>query len=69
MPHDGDDVILDFGTWDTRVASRHNDDGSTSFITLDRKYDALEFVVVERSRTPALVLSDGQHEYVYVASH
>src|ERR1700722_9086823 len=34
-----------------RVASRHNDDGSTSFITLDPKYDPLEFVVVERSGT------------------
>jgi hypothetical protein len=64
--HDGDDMIFDFGTWDTRVASRHNDDGSTSFITLDPRYDALEFVIVERAGTPALVLSDGQHEYVYV---
>src|SRR5580704_7474185 len=36
-------------------------DGSTSFITLDPRYDALEFVIVERAGTPALVLSDGQH--------
>jgi hypothetical protein len=40
----------DFWLWE-RVASRHNDDGSTSFITLDPKYDPLEFVVVERSGT------------------
>ena len=61
----GTDVVFDFGRWATRVASRKNDDGSISLITLDPTYDALEFVVTEHAGKRALIVRDGQHEYFY----
>ena len=68
MRRDGGGIVFDFGSWESRIASRNNDDGTTSLITLDPKYDGFEFVVAERAGTRALVLRDGQHEYVYVES-
>jgi hypothetical protein len=48
------------------VASRKNDDGSTSFITIDPTLAGFEFVVGEREGRRALMLHDAQHEYVFV---
>jgi hypothetical protein len=47
------------------VASRKNDDGTTSFITIDPGTDGFEFVVGERAGKRVLVIRDGQHEYVF----
>jgi len=47
------------------VASRKNDDGTTSFITIDPGTDGFEFVVGEREGKRALVIRDGQHEYTF----
>lgn len=62
------DVVFDFGSWATRVASRKNDDGTTSLITLDPTYDAFEFVTAAHEGKRALIVSDGQHEYVCLES-
>ena len=63
----GADVTFDFGLWTSRVASRKNDDGTTSFITIDPPVaDGFEFVVGDKAGKRALVVRDGQHEYVYV---
>ncbi len=63
----GGDVTFDFGLWKSRVASRKNDDGTTSFITIDPPVaDGFEFVVADKAGKRALVVRDGQHEYVYV---
>ena len=58
--------IFDFGEWKAEVASRKNDDGTTSMYTIVPGMDGLEFVVSERDGKRALVVRDFQHEYVFV---
>jgi CubicO group peptidase (beta-lactamase class C family) len=58
-------TTFDFGEWKSAVASRKNDDGTISFITIDPTNDGFEFVVGERSGKRVLVIHDGQHEYVF----
>lgn len=59
------EVVFDFGLWRSRMASRKNDDGPLSFISIDPTNDGFEFVVTTRAGKRALVIRDGQHEYVY----
>jgi hypothetical protein len=61
-------TMFDFGEWKSKVASRKNDDGTVSFITIDPTNAGFEFVVADRSGKRALVIRDGQHEYVFVES-
>jgi hypothetical protein len=61
-------TIFDLGEWKSSVASRKNDDGTTSFITIDPGTDGFEFVVGERSGKRVLVIRDGQHEYIFTES-
>jgi hypothetical protein len=58
-------TTFDFGEWKSTVASRKNDDGTTSFITIDPTNAGFEFVVGERSGKRVLIIRDGQHEYVF----
>ena len=58
-------TTFDFGEWSSKVASRKNDDGTISFITIDPTNNGFEFVAAERSGKRALVTRDGQHEYVF----
>ena len=58
-------TTFDLGEWKSRVASRKNDDGTISFITIDPGTDGFEFVVGEREGRRVLVIRDGQHEYVF----
>ena len=59
-------VVFDFGAWKSPVASRKNDDGTTSFVTIDPAIIGLEFVVAERLGKRALVTRDAQHEYLFI---
>jgi len=61
-------TIFDLGEWKSSVASRKNDDGTTSFITIDPGTDGFEFVVGERSGKRVLIIRDGQHEYTFIES-
>jgi CubicO group peptidase (beta-lactamase class C family) len=61
-------TIFDFGTWRSAVASRRNDDGTTSFVTIDPTVDGFTFVVAEREGKRALVIRDSQHEYPLIES-
>ena len=61
-------TIFDFGTWRSAVASRKNDDGTTSFITIDPTVDGFTFVVGERDGKKALIIRDNQHEYPLIES-
>ncbi len=61
----GAKVVFDFGAWSSEVASRRNDDGTTSFVTIDPTNEGFGFVVSRREGKRALVIRDGQHEYVY----
>jgi CubicO group peptidase (beta-lactamase class C family) len=63
---DGKNRIFDFGEWKTQVASRKNDDGTTTMYTIAPGMDGLEFVVSEREGKRALVVRDNQHEYVFL---
>jgi CubicO group peptidase (beta-lactamase class C family) len=58
-------ITFDFGEWKSTVASRKNDDGTVSFITIDPTNQGFEFVVGERSGKRVLIIRDGQHEYVF----
>jgi len=58
-------TTFDFGEWKSAVASRKNDDGTTSFITIDPTNEGFEFVVGKRSGKRALIIRDGQHEYIF----
>jgi len=58
-------TTFDLGEWKSTVASRKNDDGTISFITIDPGTDGFEFVVGERSGKRVLIIRDGQHEYVF----
>jgi len=53
-------TVLDVGEWRSRVASRKNDDGTISVITIDPP-GGIELVVAGAT----LVLRDNQHEYVF----
>ena len=64
--HDGKKLVFDFGEWKAEVASRKNDDGTISFVTIQPGIGGLPFVVGDPAgglRT--LVLRDAQHEYVF----
>jgi hypothetical protein len=63
-----DATIFDFGKWHSAIASRKNDDGSISFITIDPTVDGFNFVVGERDGRKALIVRDAQHEYAFVES-
>jgi CubicO group peptidase (beta-lactamase class C family) len=58
-------TLFDLGEWKSQVASRKNDDGTTSFITIDPGTEGFEFVVGEREGKRVLVIRDGQHEYTF----
>ncbi len=58
-------TTFDLGEWKSSVASRKNDDGTISFITIDPTNDGFEFVVSERGGKRALIIRDGQHEYFF----
>jgi len=56
---------FDFGGWKSEVASRRNDDSSTSFVTISPGEDGFEFVVADKDGERTLVLRDAQHEYAF----
>ncbi len=57
-----------FSGWKSTVASRKNDDGTISFITIDPTRSGFEFVAAQRNGKRALIIRDGQHEYVFTAA-
>ena len=58
-------VLFDVGEWKSAVASRKNDDGTISFITIDPTLASFEFVMAQREGKRALITRDGQHEYFF----
>lgn len=62
--HDGGKTFFDFGEFRSEVASRHNPDGSVSFLTTVTGFSGFELVVgAGPGRT--LIVRDAQHEYVF----
>ncbi|HEX2799919.1 MAG TPA: serine hydrolase domain-containing protein [Thermoanaerobaculia bacterium] len=59
-------TVFDVGEWKSAVASRKNDDGTISFITIDPTLDGFEFVVADKDGKRRLITRDAQHEYVFI---
>jgi hypothetical protein len=62
---EGSTLYFDAGEWKSTVASRKNDDGTISFITIDPTIEGFEFVVADKDGKRSLVMRDAQHEYVF----
>ena len=67
VERDGNAVRFRTRAWTSEVASRHNDDGTVSLVTIDPSIGAFGFVVGDRSGKPTLTTRDGQHVYEYLA--
>jgi hypothetical protein len=61
-------TIFDFGRCHSSVASRKNDDGTTSSFSIDPMVGSFNFVVSERNGKKALIIRDAQHEYAFLES-
>ena len=61
----GRDVIFDLGEWRSSVATRKNDDGTISFVTIDPGASGFEFVESKRNDKRTLIVREGQHEYFF----
>ena len=61
----GTATLFDVGEWKSAVASRKNDDGTISFITIDPTLEGFEFVVADKDGARRLIIRDAQHEYVF----
>jgi CubicO group peptidase (beta-lactamase class C family) len=61
----GKQVYFTAGNLRSEVASRKNDDGTTSFITISPSLQGLEFVVGPAGKARTLIVRDAQHEYVF----
>jgi hypothetical protein len=62
----GSSTVFDFGEFKSEVASRHNPDGTVSFLTIVPGFIGLEFVVGSGPKN-TLIVRDAQHEYVFDA--
>lgn len=58
-------VRFEFTDWSTQVASRRNDDGTTSFVTTDPSISGFAMVVGAKDGKRALIVRDSQHEYAF----
>ncbi len=61
-------VRLDFTDWSSEVATRRNDDGTVSLVSIDPSITGFAFVVGAEGGTPTLTVRDSQHEYVFRAA-
>jgi CubicO group peptidase (beta-lactamase class C family) len=61
-------VRFDFTDWSSFMATRKNDDGTVSLITIDPSIGGFAFVVGEKDGRKTLIARDSQHEYVFTES-
>jgi CubicO group peptidase (beta-lactamase class C family) len=61
----GVETTFDFGEWKSAVASRKNDDGTTSLVTTVPGFVGLSFVMDDKDGRRTLTLRDAQHEYLF----
>ncbi len=62
---DGKSCTFAFGGWKSPMATRKNDDGTVSMVTVAPGADGFAFVIGERDGKRTLVMRDMQHEYVF----
>ena len=58
-------VLFDLGEWKSSVVTRKNEDGTISFLTVDPGAGGFEFVESKKNDKRALIVREGQHEYVF----
>jgi CubicO group peptidase (beta-lactamase class C family) len=59
-------TVFDFGEWKSEMASRHEADGSLSFVTIAPGLSGMPIVVGPAGGKRTLIMRDGQHEYRFV---
>ena len=61
----GAGTVFDFGDWKSEVATRINDDKTTSFTTIDPGLLGFEVVAGNTGGKRTLTMRDAQHEYLF----
>lgn len=60
---------FDFGDWQSEMASRRDDDGTITLVTVSPGVNGwLSFVVADERKQRSLILRDAQHEYRFSAA-
>jgi CubicO group peptidase (beta-lactamase class C family) len=62
---DAKGTVFDFGEWKSTVASRKNDDGTTTLVPVDPGVSRFDFIVADEGSERRLILRDPQHEHVF----
>lgn len=63
-----DEVVFQFGGWKSRMATKENPDGTTSFVSIDPGVRGFEFnAPAAKGAYTRLILRDPQHSYEYEA--
>jgi CubicO group peptidase (beta-lactamase class C family) len=65
VEREGETTRFRTAAWSSALASRHNDDGTTSLVTIDPMLLGLNFVVGSAEDKRTLTIRDGQHTYVF----
>lgn len=64
----GGRVRFNFTDWSSEMATRKNDDGTSSLVTIDPSIDGFAFVIGLTNGRRSLIARDSQHEYVFTES-
>lgn len=62
---DATGTVFDFGEWKSTVASRKNDDGTTTLVPVDPGVSRFDFIVADQGSERRLILRDPQLEHVF----
>ncbi len=62
----GGDVTFRFTDWETKMATRKNDDGTMSMISINPTVEGFPAVIGSKDGKRTLIIRDSQHEYVYL---
>jgi CubicO group peptidase (beta-lactamase class C family) len=65
---DASGLMFGFTAFSSRMATRKNDDGSTTFVSIDPGTAGFEFVPATTAGGKTLTLRDGQHAYVFTSA-
>lgn len=63
---EGDKTVFDFGGWASEVASRKNDDGTITFVTITPGADGYEFEIADAPEGRGLVIRESPRAYRFV---
>ncbi len=58
-------TVFDFGGWDSEIATRKEQDGTLTFVTISPGADGFEFTLADVDAKRRLITREAQHEYVF----